>query len=203
MHSPVKSGEQAAVIRALRRGRVGVLKTDTIYGIVGSALKPKTVERIYRLRKRNRTKPFIVLINSVRDLGRFDVRSDRRTSAMLARFWPGPVSIILPCSSKKFMYLHRGTNALAFRVPKPARLRALLEQTGPLVAPSANPEGKPPAATIPEARAYFGNRVDFYPSTRLRAGVGTHTSKPSTLIRIANGVIEILRPGAARIRVRR
>lgn len=194
MEQKSTGADAGSVLRILKRGGIGVLATDTIYGIVGSALKPKTVERIYRLRKRNRRKPFIVLIASRRDLGRFGVRPDRRTAAILSRFWPGPVSIVLPCPSKKFAYLHRGTNAIAFRVPKPARLRALLWRTGPLVAPSANPEAEPPARTIAEARQYFARRADFY------ADAGKRSSKPSTLIRIANGAIEILRPGAVRIK---
>ncbi|MBI2033859.1 MAG: threonylcarbamoyl-AMP synthase [Candidatus Liptonbacteria bacterium] len=164
------------VIKILKRNAVGVLPTDTIYGIVGSALRPKTVERIYKLRKRNRKKPMIILVSSITDLKRFGVNVDSRTKKVLRRFWPGKVSIILPCPSKKFTYLHRGAKTLAFRLPAKKSLRAFLKKTGPLVAPSANIEGERPARTVAEAKHYFGSRVDFY------VDIGGLHGKPSKLV---------------------
>lgn len=176
----------------LKRGGVVVIPTDTIYGIVGLALRPAVVRRIYRLRRRNPKKPFIILIGSLRDLAEFGVKTDTRQKKILRRVWPGKVSVILPCAEKKFAYLHRGTNALAFRLPRPAALRALIKKTGPLVAPSANPEGAAPARTIREAKAFFGGRMDFY------ADGGRIAGKPSTLVDMRDGV-KILRRGAERV----
>ena len=180
--------DSISVIKTIKNGRIGVLPTDTIYGLVGSALSPKTVERIYHLRKRNPKKPMIILIGSINDLAKFKIAIDQKTKRMLNRFWPGKVSIILPCLSRKFEYLHRGTKTLAFRIPADD-LRKLLSKTGPLVAPSANPEAKKPAETIKEAKKYFGsvrrlrpeeNKVDFYHDA------GNLKSKPSTVISIEN-----------------
>lgn len=150
------------LVRILKKGGVAVMPTDTIYGIVGSALEKRTVERIYRFRKRNPKKPFIILISSVRDLAKFGIKPDPRAKTFLNVVWPGPVSVILSCPSPKFRYLHRGTKTLAFRVPKPAGLRVFLRKTGPLIAPSANVEGLPPARNAGEAIRYFGRGVDVY-----------------------------------------
>ena len=147
---------------AIKAGSIGVLPTDTLYGLVASALDRRAIERVYRVRRRNPQKPAIILVGSLADLKRFGVYPTVRTLALLKRLWPGPVSVVLPCPLKKFTYLHRGTKKLAFRLPRPFWLRRLVKRTGPLIAPSANPEGKPPAATIHEARAYFKNAVDFY-----------------------------------------
>ncbi|MEK7110338.1 MAG: L-threonylcarbamoyladenylate synthase [Patescibacteria group bacterium] len=174
----------------LKRGGIGVLPTDTLYGVVGSALRRKTVERIYKLRKRNPKKPFIVLIGSMLDVRRFGVALDSQTLGVLRTLWPGPVSIILPVKTKKLAYLHRGTKTIAFRLPRPKALRRLLKKTGPLVAPSANPEGKPPALTVAEARAYFGENVDFY------VAGGRRDVPPSTLIELRDGRVVVLRAGA-------
>ena len=163
---------------SLKRGDIGVLKTDTIYGLVGSALSEKTVKRIYTVRKRNPKKPFIILISSLRDLRLFGIIPSPRVRAVLKRVWPGPVSVILPCENKHFSYLHRGTNSLAFRMPKKAALRQLLKATGPLVAPSANPEGLPSANSVREAYAYFGGAIDFYVNS------GNKKGTPSTIIEI-------------------
>ncbi len=176
---------------ALVAGGIGVMPTDTIYGLVGSALRRRTVERVYRLRKRDPKKPMIVLIAAPEDVWHFGAKLDARAKKLLRKVWPGKVSVILTCSRGKFSYLHRGTKALAFRVPKPAWLHTLLLKTGPLVAPSANREGEPPACTIREAKRYFGTRAAFY------LDHGRLDGKPSALVQIRNGKIVVLRKGGA------
>jgi L-threonylcarbamoyladenylate synthase len=181
------------VEKVLENGGVGVLPTDTLYGLVGSALSPKAVARIYQLKKRDPEKPLIILIKSLTDLKSFKIRIGLKTSQILANYWPGKVSIILPCPSVEFNYLHRGRKTLAFRLPDKNDLQNLLKTTGPLVAPTVNPEGLEPARTIKEAKAYFGDQVDFY------LDQGRLDSPPSTLIRTKGGKIEILRQGAVKI----
>ncbi len=169
------------------------MATDTIYGLVGSAILPEAVERIYRLRKRNKNKPMIVLISSIGDLKAFGVRLGAKESKFLRKYWPGKLSVILKVPSKKFFYLHRGTKSVAFRLPKLARLKKLLKETGPLVAPSANFEGERPAASIKEAKKYFKNKVDFY------LDGGRQASKPSTLIDFRGKQPIVLREGAVNL----
>ena len=79
-----------------------------------------------------------------------------------AKYWPGPNSLIIPNPKKGVDYLTRGSGTLAFRLPNDPDLLALINKTGPLIAPSANPEGLEPAKTIKQAKNYFGNRVDIY-----------------------------------------
>lgn len=188
------------LVKIIKRGGVAVMPTDTIYGIVGSALKQRTVEHIYRLRKRNSKKPFIILIASSRDLAKFGIRPDARVRKFLSVIWSarpsreasaGAVSVVFPLpvgrqGAQKFRYLHRGTKTLAFRVPKPLTLQALLQKTGPLVAPSANIEGKPPARNIGEAIRYFGGKVDVYVKGKRSAppAGGRRSAMPSLLIEI-------------------
>ncbi len=187
-------GISPIVVKTLKGGGVGILPTDTIYGVVGSALKRKTVERIYSLRKRSPKKPMIILIGSVAQLKVFGIKIDRNTRAILRKLWPGKMSVILRVKSRearvKFKYLHREMGTLAFRLPKPLWLRRLLKKTGPLVAPSANLKGKPPAETIKEAKKYLGDKVDFY------VDAGPLRSRPSTLVKIVKGKVFVLRAGA-------
>jgi L-threonylcarbamoyladenylate synthase len=191
--SKVYKIESSKLAEALASGKIGVLPTDTLYGLVCSAAKKKSVEHVYELRERNLKKPSIILISDLEDLNSFCVKLDRRTKNILSRVWPGQVSVILPCSSPKFAYLHRGTKSLAFRVPKKPQLRKLIKKTGPIIAPSANLEGLLPATTVKEAREYFEDAVDFYvPGGRLY-------SLPSTIISIKNGKVAIKRQGAVKI----
>ena len=178
------------IIDILKNGGVVVMPTDTIYGIVGSVLNSETVERIYQLRKRNLDKPFIILISSINDLEKFDVKLTKKQREFLKKYWPNPLSIVLPVVDKKWKYLHRGTKTLAFRMPKDEKLLEVLKEVGPLVAPSANSEGEKPSETIDEAKKYFGGSVLCY------IDGGKIISKPSTLIELNNdGSYKILRAG--------
>lgn len=177
------------IVNILKKGDIAVIPTDTIYGIVGSALNQKTVEKIYKLRKRNPEKPFILLVSGISDLEKFSVELTLKQRKFLEKNWPNPLSVILPVESEKFKYLYRGTNSLAFRMPKDERLLDLLKQTGPLVAPSANFEGEKPAENIKEAKKYFGDSV-FYEDR------GEVKGEASTLIEFKDEDINILRQGS-------
>lgn len=177
-------------VEILRRGGIGVVPTDTLYGISASVFSQEGIARIYRLRKRNTKKPLIGLISSLSDLKKLGVRLRPGDKVFLNKFWPGKVSVVLPCRRRKFFYLHRGTGMLAFRLPKHPKLLAFLRKTGPLVSTSVNPEGLPPARTIAQAKKYFGDRLDFY------IDAGRLNSPPSTVVSLVGGKPEVLRRGA-------
>lgn len=179
----------------LKGGGIGVLPTDTLYGIVGSALNSETVERIYRVRRRDLKKPLIVLISSLDDLKMFGIKLNLTQEKALKEIWPGKVSVVLPCIHKKMAHLHRGKKTIAFRFPADGELVSLLKKVGPLVAPSANRAGDEPATKFKEARAYFTDEVDFY------VDGGKLKSKPSTLVELGkSGNLKVLREGAVKIR---
>ncbi len=165
------------LIEVLKEGGVAVVPTDTIYGLVGSAFNEMAVAKIYALKKRDLNKPLIILISDLADLKLFGVDLTPVLEQKLNKYWPGPVSLILPTS--------RGN--LAFRLPAKDDLKVLIKHTGPLVAPSANLEGEPPAETIDQAKNYFGEQVDFY------LDGGELRGKASTLIDLTGGEEKILR----------
>lgn len=179
--------QEDKIISILQDGGIGVIPTDTIYGIVGQALKQKTVEKIYQIRKRNFSKPMIVLINSLNDLELFNIRQTENMKTKLNEFWPGKISIVMPCLDEKLTYLSRGTNSVAFRMPDFVWLRNVISKVGPLVAPSTNMEGMSPATTIKESEKYFGNVIDLY------VDGGKLESKSSKLIKIEGELIIELR----------
>lgn len=174
-------------VKILKNHGVIVMPTDTIYGLVGSAFSENAIERIYELKNRDTKKPLIILISEIKDLKKFGIILDKKLEQKIAEFWPGPTSIIFKCKKERFRYLHRGINSLTFRLPKDFWLIEFLKQTGPLVAPSANPEGLPPAKNITEAKKYFNGLVDYY------LDGGELNNPPSKLIKIVGDKIEILR----------
>ncbi|SRR5258708_37547212 len=176
------------LVNILKKGKVAVMPTDTIYGIVGSALNLPTVNKIYSLRKRAPEKPCIILIGDIDDLQKFSINLSTAEKIALEKYWPGPVSIVFDCLEEQFEYIHRGTKTLAFRLPQETELRNLLLNTGPLVAPSANIEGKPAAKNIKEALSYFGGSIDIY------IDGGSTEGKPSRIMRLYNdGSTSIIR----------
>lgn len=150
------------IISILNEGGVGVMPTDTLYGLASRADDAAAVERVYQIKGRDESKPLIILISALEDLDKFGVELDMSLRDKLKQYWPGANSIILPCRSEEWSHLHRGTQTLAFRMPDDEWLQSLLELSGPLVAPSANPQAKQPARSTEEAQKYFGESVDFY-----------------------------------------
>jgi L-threonylcarbamoyladenylate synthase len=177
--------------KVLNKDGVVILPTDTLYGIIGRALSKKAVERIYKIKGRDKSKQFIVLIASYKNLEIFGVKVGGEQAKILAKFWPGKVTVILLCPQKKFEYLHRGEKSIAFRMigPKNKNLFNLIKKTGPVVAPSANPQDSKPAETIFKAKKYFGNKIDLYISGGKKVG------KSSTLVKFENNKLIILRQG--------
>jgi L-threonylcarbamoyladenylate synthase len=182
-----KNTDIRSAVEILKKGGVGVLATDTLYGLVGSAFSSEAVDRVYKLKQRDRAKPFIVLVSCIEDLEKFGIALTAKLIEKLKQYWPGPYSILLPVASERFAYLHRGTHRIAFRLPDKKDLLEILQQTGPLVAPSANLEGMPPAQNIEEARNYFGANVDFY------VDGGEFKNKASTILSFEGDEIFIKR----------
>lgn len=154
----VSSITDESVAHALLSGGVVVMRSDTLYGIFARADDEQAVQRVYELKDRNKQKSPIVLISSTAQL--YD-EPPEATRHLCEQHWPGPVSIIVPSISSPW-WIERGNKSVAYRLPNYDELRTLVDRTGPLAAPSANPEGEEPARTIQQAIDYFGDAVDVY-----------------------------------------
>lgn len=171
----------------IHQGKLAVVLTDTIYGILAKADDKEAVERVYKTKGRQPAKPFIILIGDRRHLDKFGISLGDWEEEQLKKYWPGKVSIVMACDNDRYKYLHRETKSLAFRLPNDELLISLLRETGPLIAPSANPEGFLPAVDIAAAEKYFGQSVDIY------VDGGERQANASTLISIIDREIKVLR----------
>lgn len=180
--------EDPDFIDLVTRGAVGVMLTDTIYGLVAAANNPHAAEKLYALKHRER-KPGTVIAGSIDQLTVLGVGPAQL--AHVADLWPNPFSVEMDISDS-LAHLHQGTGHCAFRVVSDPRIAALLLRTGPLLTSSANPPGEEPANTIAAAQAYFGDSVDFYVD-----GGEVINKKPSTVARLNDdGSFELRRQGA-------
>jgi L-threonylcarbamoyladenylate synthase len=174
------------LIDTLVSGGVAVIRTDTLYGLVASADNEAAVERVYAIKGRDAHKSCIVLLDDMR-------RAYARAGELVAddeRYHSDTPTSFLIDGSGAPAWLLRENNELAYRVPASQELRDFLSRTGPLIAPSANPQGLPPARTVDEARAYFGDAVDVYAD----GGTVPADTPPSRLLRIHDdGTVERLR----------
>jgi L-threonylcarbamoyladenylate synthase len=166
------------IARILLAGGVGVVRTDTLYGLVARADDEAAVRRVYELKGRDDDKSPIVLISATGQI--YDELSEGHVS-YVGSVWPGPVSVIIPSRASP-SWIRRGNASVAYRLPADALLQSLVSSTGPLIAPSANPQGMQPALNLREARYYFGDKVDFYVD-----GGQVENAQPSQLVRLEPG----------------
>lgn len=185
-----QSVTDSEVVDRLKGGAVGVLPADTVYGLMGLAADHDIAGRIYDLKRRD-GKPGTVIAASVEQLEGLGLK--RRYMKAVEQYWPGSLSVIIPCGPE-LQHLHLGLNGLAVRIPDDKGLLELLRQTGPLITSSANLTGQPTAVNLQQAKGYFGGRVDFYVD-----GGDLSDRLPSTIIRIVDDAIEIIRQGAVTI----
>lgn len=172
-------------------GSLAVIPTDTVYGVVARAQDIEAVKRLYKLKSRE-NKPGTLIAASIDQLVELGLK--RRYLTAVEQYWPGAVSVIIPSSDPALAYLHQGKMSLATRIPNDKNLRALLEKTGPLITSSANQPTEPPAVNIQQAKAYFGDKVDYYLD-----GGELKDRQPSTVIRIIDDAVEVIRQGAVKI----
>ncbi len=179
--------DSAQAADKLLNGSLGVIATDTLYGIVARAADPQAVKKLYALKHREH-KPGTVIAASIDQLEELGV--DRRYLERVKKWWPGSISIETPLGDN-LAYLHQETGRQGLRVVADERVRKLLEKTGPLLTSSANLPGEMPAITVKMAYDYFEDAIDFYLDEGERANM-----KPSTIARITNDGIEVIREGA-------
>ena len=175
------------VIELLNSGAIGLLPSDTIYGLSSRALDKTAVDRLHEVKHRDKTKPFVVLISKIEQLNDLGIITTDAAPAL--RYWPGKLTMVLP-AAKVPAWLHMGTKTLAVRQPGYPELMDLIDKTGPIISTSANISGGQPAASVKQAREYFGDKLDFY------VDVGPLRGQPSTIAKVDNFKIKILRQGA-------
>jgi len=172
----------------LQDGKIGVIPTDTVYGLVARASDQTAAERLYSLKNRQ-NKPGTVIAANIDQLVELGIKA--RYLKAVEQYWPNPISIEIPHS---ISYLNQNTRRQAFRIPKDEALQQLLLQTGPLLTSSANHPGEPEATSIAMAQKYFEDSIDFYVD-----GGDLSKRKPSTIIRVVDDIVEVLRQGAVTI----
>ncbi|MFZ4109264.1 MAG: L-threonylcarbamoyladenylate synthase [Polymorphobacter sp.] len=188
------SGVAEGVARLVAGGIVAV-PTETVYGLAARAADADAVARIYAAKGRPSFNPLIVHVSGVaqaRELVTVDALAER----LMALFWPGPLTLVLPLlpGANVAGLVTAGLETLAVRCPAHPVMQALIAGAGPLAAPSANASGRISATTAAHVAASLGDRVGL-----LLDGGACVAGVESTIIAVAAGHWQLLRPGAVAV----
>lgn len=180
----------AEVAQRLRAGQVGILPTETVYGLMCRMDHGGARERLYACKGRDRQKPLQVLLAAAAtsaDWDLADVAPSAAAQRLATAFWPGPLTLVVP---------DRRGHEVGLRVPDHLFVRAVIRELGlPLHATSANLAGRPPAVSLAAEFADLAEPPDF--AVMEDGGKGA----PSTVVRLAGTQCECLREGALRFAV--
>ena len=181
--------ERAAAI--LREGGLVALPTETVYGLGANALDPIAVARIFAAKERPFFDPLIVHVPDIDWIPRV-VREFPKVAVQLAeRFWPGPLTLVLPKADAIPDLVTSGLPSVGVRIPNHELTRQVLRLANvPVAAPSANPFGRLSPTTAEHVRRQLGHRVDaILDGGPCRVGI------ESTILQIENNGVTLLRPG--------
>jgi L-threonylcarbamoyladenylate synthase len=178
-------------VAALGRGEVIAFPTETLYGLGADALDGTAVEKVFQLKGRDAANPIPVLIADRAMLSRLVSQVPPLADTLIARFWPGPLTIVLPARPEIPRPLVNTTGGIGLRVSSQPIAAELVQGLGrPITATSANLSGQPAARTVAEARRYFSEVIDVF------VDGGTLVSKTgSTVVEIVSERIKIIRQG--------
>lgn len=151
----------AAAVAVLRRGGVVGMPTETVYGLAADAFDPTAVERIFRVKHRPADNPLIVHVAGLGELKRLVTELTPVAVELAARFWPGPLTLVLDARDEVPLITTGGLRTVAVRLPDHPVAAALLEAYGgPLAAPSANRSGRPSPTTAAHVVADLGDDLE-------------------------------------------
>jgi L-threonylcarbamoyladenylate synthase len=174
-------------VRAIRRGGVVVIPTDTVYGLACDPANTAAVSRIYAIKRRPDGLELTLLAASLHDI-EVDVDLGPAARTLAAAYWPGALSIVSTLRGRRWA-IPRGGTTLSVRIPDHPIALELLRRTGPLATTSANRHGEPAADTAEGVRAALGAEVDTTIDGGRSAGLA------STIIDCTTTTPRVLRDG--------
>jgi len=175
----------------IRKGGTVAFPTETVYGLGADALNAEGVKKLFEAKKRPPDNPIIVHVASMKDVHRLAKDVPKAAENLMAKFWPGPLTLVLKRSRLVPDITVVGLDTIAIRMPKNKVALALVKESGtPIAAPSANLAGKPSPTTAQHVIEDLAGRIDII----LDAGP-TKIGVESTVINMTSSPLEILRPG--------
>lgn len=188
-------GELDEAAALLRRGELVAFPTETVYGLGAIATKEHAVAKVFQAKGRPSDNPLIVHVKDAQQVLDYAAEVPKLAKDLMERFWPGPLTIILPVKAGVFpANVNNGQETVAFRMPNQHSALRLIDLVGaPLVGPSANLSGKPSPTSVDHVMQDFdGVIAGVVAGDTDQAQIGVE----STVVRPMSDRLIILRPGA-------
>ena len=191
--TPEQQEQIVAAAQILRSGGTVAFPTETVYGLGADAANPSAIQKIYRIKQRPVDHPLIVHIGAISDLHHWAQAIPESAWKLARRFWPGPLTLILPRSARIPDCVTGGQDTVGLRMPAHPVALALLRALGPekaLAAPSANRFGRISPTAAAHVQQELGMEVDM-----ILDGGACQVGLESTIVSFHDGIPQILRPG--------
>lgn len=187
----VAPSDIAAAVAALRAGDLVAFPTETVYGLGADARNPDALRKVYALKGRPATHPLILHLPSSESLAQWVAAVPAAAATLAERFWPGPLTLVLPRAAQVSDVLTGGQDTVAVRVPSHPIARALLAAFGSgIAAPSANRYGR----VSPTSAAHV--REEFPAGLLVLEGGDCEVGLESTIVSLTGKAPRLLRPGS-------
>jgi L-threonylcarbamoyladenylate synthase len=185
-----------ATLVHLAAGKVLAYPTETVYGF-GGAVDERSVQQLVSLKGRAPGKPFLLLVAASEMITRLGLRLTGYASTFAARFWPGPLTLVLPGGEKRVPDRLRGPEGgVAVRwTPHRSLARLIMAHGDPITSTSANRPGVPPATAADQIVAQWGDAI-ARGTLRVLDGGRLKESQPSTVVDCTGRLPRVIRPGA-------
>lgn len=177
---------------AILNGSVISVPTETFYALSADPFNLRAVEQIFLIKGRQDWKPLLLLVDSIEQVEGITRQIPDRFYEIAQKFWPGPLTLILPAANTLPRKVTGGTGTVGVRIPNLPLTRLLLRAVGvPLIGTSANRSGHPPCSTPEQVLQQLGGKIELL----LDLG-STNGSAPSTILDLTREPARLVREGA-------
>lgn len=183
--------ELKAPAEAIKEGKLVIFPTETVYGIGANAIDEEAVRNIYIAKGRASDNPLIAHISDIKMLDDLVLEVGEIERKLIKNFWPGPLTIVFKKKPIVPDIITGGLDTVAVRMPSNEIAHKLIEYSNcPIAAPSANISGKPSGTQIEDIIEELDGKVEYIIDNG-KVDIGVE----STVIRVVDNVVHILRPG--------
>lgn len=180
------------IAEIIKKSGIGIVPTETVYGIGANGLDEKAVEKIYLAKGRKQDNPINLLVNNIEMVEKVAKNITELEYKLMKAFFPGPFTIILNKKDIVPNIVTANQNTVGVRMPKNDIALKLIEYAGvPIAAPSANISGKPSGTDFKDIYNDFKDKVDF-----MIDGGESNIGIESTIVKVIDNIPHVLRPGS-------
>lgn len=178
------------LVEVINNGNIAVVPTDTVYGIIGDATNIDVIHKVYEVKKRDYSKPLILMVSSIDMLEKYVLEVNDIEKKLIDRYWPGKLTILFKKNNNIDDLITSGSNLVGIRYPDNKGLNELMDKLNkPLISTSCNISSKEVITSIDMLEEDISKHVSYV----YDGGILSDTS--STIVRVNDGKIEIIRDG--------